>query len=723
MDKSKEHHLLFHYYGVDNDGSEDTFLQKIVNKKIAKFGGIDQVDMQDFYSIANECFVRALQLFDSEKSNIEKWEEAFANFLGDVLDKKIKTEMTRRNRSKRRAIYTNEAGEKVYLKDEQMDAPIVDGEVETFGDRVIDTSRSVEESAMDNCGAAARYLDSLTSTQRKIVELRMQGYTNQEIAKMLGIRDSEFTKQFYALKDGKKIKVLLERGSARRDSYTSNDTENKEKVKENKAMIGNSREKTKKSYYAVEDLINQVNENYILVDCAIQRAANQWTTSMKSGLISTILNLDEFNPIILCEQVSESGSAQWLIDGLQRVDTLNMYINNGFKISKNVERPIITYRVPRERLNADGSKRIGFGSTPCEEDEYQFDIRGKKYCDLPDALQTRIRRHMVPFVLYLNCTNDDIEYHMRRYNHSVAMRPAQSALTYLGTELSYMIKAITENHTFFNSDCPYTSFTAANHKNGIIERVIMESIMATCFLEDWKKKPEQIGDYLKSHADQSHFDYIQSIIERLEEVADEKVAKMWNSTDTYMWFTLFDRFIGLELPDERFTEFMKAFDDGLKDVKIDGVAFSDLKKRGTKDASVVSGKIDYLEELMERYFNGEFDGDDDTHSKQDDEPVEEADESWQTNDDYNELVNVIDENDEPLPFAEDDDDTYIKEETDSQELGETGNEYLDAIAEQFRNSYILNGICPDGEQIDRIADASVAMCYGAENLSGEEFRV
>ena len=70
-------------------------LRKTVDKILHKFGGLSGKDKDDFYSLANEAFADALRRYDPG--------QAFDGFLYSCLANKIKTEITRRNREKRKA--------------------------------------------------------------------------------------------------------------------------------------------------------------------------------------------------------------------------------------------------------------------------------------------------------------------------------------------------------------------------------------------------------------------------------------------------------------------------------------------------------------------------------------------------------------------------------------------------------------------------------------------
>lgn len=72
----------------------------------------------------------------------------------------------------------------------------------------------------------------------------------------------------------------------------------------------------------------------------------------------------------------------------------------------------------------------------------ECDIRGKCYADLPEKLQQNFNEYNFEVTQYLNCSNEDIEYHIRRYNASKPMSVAQKGITHLGEQYARIAKAI-----------------------------------------------------------------------------------------------------------------------------------------------------------------------------------------------------------------------------------------------------------------------------------------
>ena len=82
--------ILITYY--ENNAGK---LHKMVDRILLQFGGLSDKDLDDFYSLANEVFVDVIKKYDNSKP--------FDGFLYSCLSNKIKTEITRRNREKRKA--------------------------------------------------------------------------------------------------------------------------------------------------------------------------------------------------------------------------------------------------------------------------------------------------------------------------------------------------------------------------------------------------------------------------------------------------------------------------------------------------------------------------------------------------------------------------------------------------------------------------------------------
>lgn len=170
-------------------------LHEMVKQILFKFGGLPDKDMDDFYSLANEVFVDTMRRYDGEQS--------FDVFLYACLNNKIKSELTRRNRTKRRADRLSVS----------IDAPIGDDEETTLGDTIagsFDMEKEILGEKEDEFSERMRlYLGRLSGVQREILKYAVEGYTPAETQEALHISEKEYSDCNLAIHSYRNISVLL----------------------------------------------------------------------------------------------------------------------------------------------------------------------------------------------------------------------------------------------------------------------------------------------------------------------------------------------------------------------------------------------------------------------------------------------------------------------------------------------------------------------------------
>lgn len=170
-------------------------LHKMVDKILLKFGGLSDKDLDDFYSLANEVFVYVIRKYDNSRS--------FDGFLYSCLLNKIKTEITRRNREKRKA-------DRMSIS---IDTPIGDDESSTIGD-MIAADFSIEKEIFDKnedgySKKMLQYLNKLSKLQKEVLRLDMAGYLPGEIREELHISEKEYTDCYAAIHSYRNISILF----------------------------------------------------------------------------------------------------------------------------------------------------------------------------------------------------------------------------------------------------------------------------------------------------------------------------------------------------------------------------------------------------------------------------------------------------------------------------------------------------------------------------------
>jgi len=88
--------------------------------------------------------------------------------------------------------------------------------------------------------------------------------------------------------------------------------------------------------YSIEDIVRLLNKGAINLQPKYQRRRTPWPSNAKTSLIDTIVNNYPIPPIYLREFVSDSGKrVKEIIDGQQRISTINEFLLNQFSLSKN----------------------------------------------------------------------------------------------------------------------------------------------------------------------------------------------------------------------------------------------------------------------------------------------------------------------------------------------------------------------------------------------------
>lgn len=182
---------ILHTYYADNAKK----LHKTVDKILLKFGGLSNKDIDDFYSLANEVFVDVMRRYNDSQS--------FDAFLYSCLLNKIKTEMTRRNREKRKA-------DRMSIS---IDTPIGDDENSTIGDMIADDFTIEKEIfEKDEEGYSKRmltYLSRLSNLQKEVLRLNIAGYLPGEIREELHINEKQYADCHAAIHSYRNVSVLF----------------------------------------------------------------------------------------------------------------------------------------------------------------------------------------------------------------------------------------------------------------------------------------------------------------------------------------------------------------------------------------------------------------------------------------------------------------------------------------------------------------------------------
>lgn len=350
-------------------------------------------------------------------------------------------------------------------------------------------------------------------------------------------------------------------------------------------------EKTKRDFHSTKYYVNALDKETVRTDHPLQRSSGQWNEEYRDGLIGTVLKNEDIPYIVICEQILDDVIKNYLIDGIQRITTIYNYSRNAFKLGNKVENPLVEY----ETIKTDK-----YGNNLRDKDGELIretivcDIRGKYYRDLPKELQEVFDEYQIMEVKHLNCSDERIGYEIRRYNHAKNMGASQSGITYLNSSIAEEVKSIT-SHTFFKD---LGNFTKTEKKNDTFSRVVLETIMATYFLDKWKSPLKDICSFMNENLNCNMLSTFKNGLDEITNVMTDGVKEMFTSKNSFLWLATYHKFAKLGLDTKKFIEFMEEFNTTLADKEWNGETFTELNKVSTKKKNLIIKKLQLLEEFM-----------------------------------------------------------------------------------------------------------------------------
>ena len=183
---------ILNTYYVDNARK----LHKTVDRILCKFGGLSGKDTDDFYSLANEVFADVIKRYD--------YKQSFDGFLYSCLSNKIMTEITKRNREKRKADRMAVSLDAVNGEDEELSLlDFLPSDFDTFEE----VAKRQESGKYQD--KVERYISKLSNRQVNILNLLIDGYKPSEIRQILGIPPKEYEDNLYTMRSYENVKFLF----------------------------------------------------------------------------------------------------------------------------------------------------------------------------------------------------------------------------------------------------------------------------------------------------------------------------------------------------------------------------------------------------------------------------------------------------------------------------------------------------------------------------------
>lgn len=576
-------------------------MKRMVDGIIWKYGGLSGKDKDDFYSIANDTISEVLwnmQYPKDGKTYFDPTKGDFKGYIYRAISLAIIDDIKYRNAGKRSVKYTDEEGNVTFIPTISIDAPIAEEESLTVGDFLCSKSDGFE--IMDAISEGnndfldenvENFLNSLTTIQKKIVQYRMDGLSAKEIQDILELTKKQYEVQLKEIKSYEHAKFLRRKDTAtnRKEVETMN--------------YGKSQERQKDTHVTVSSMRRKLRNREWRDDHLLQRYSGMFNPFEKSELIVDIASGRAITQIIVSEEIKNNYTYMWLIDGKQRCTTIDSYCSGDFAISKKVQLPMIEYQVTCRDENGEFILDDGF---PTYETKL-FDIRGKRFDQLPEELQNQILDYPMPVLMNLNCDKETIAYDIARFNRSRAMNKSQNGWIGMDEDCALVIDKFitdTKRFKFFSVDFVGSNYTENNKKKGEMRRVVTDCIIMTYYPDEYNKDFNTTCKNFSNIVKNTDFMNFESLVNRLEKVADEETAKVFNPTNSKIWFAVFDKCKKHGIADIDFVRFVKEFNNGLGETVIDGFSYNEIGgSRDTKGSLTLHRKVEYLEKLMLNYFD------------------------------------------------------------------------------------------------------------------------
>ena len=555
---------------------------------------IEQSYHDDLYDDAMEVLVESVIRFNPDgdaKFNTYLTNNIRKSYIEWYRDNFLRAKRNNLELDENGKIKRDENGKPIIISNLSLDAPTEDGI--NHHERIASDFDIDDELKLNvNDDKVNIFMNSLSKLQRKILMLKMEKYSAQQVKEKLNISEREYNSALNSIKTNDNLSLFTK---------NINDCDYKEDKEMERIMEINEADNYRTDKYSMYSLLDQKKSGDINCKYILQRKPFQWTQEERNRYICRLLSNLPIPEIILCEQNIKGMMISHLIDGLQRLSYAEAFKENRFKIGANgSERHLIQYR--DFILDENGNRVLDDDGIPAFEVKV-CDVVGKYYKDLPAELRKRFNNFNVNVTKFFNCTDEQIADHIRDYNNHSSMNNEQLGMTKISADTARKIKTIAENNTFFKNCGKYSD---SNSIKGKIDRVVAESIMLLFHRDEWKSKLDKAYQYVDEHATDEEFYELNSDFNRLELALGEdnkELMDMFTTTNTPMWLAVFHEFAKYDLEDSSFVDFLRAYKNGLNEKEIDGVSMGDFKDMQTKKKATITGKVDLLVKLMKEYLH------------------------------------------------------------------------------------------------------------------------
>ncbi len=312
----------------------------------------------------------------------------------------------------------------------------------------------------------------------------------------------------------------------------------------------------------VQTITNKIKREQILFTHKLQRPEGVWNNNQKSLLIDSLLRGYLINPTYT---VLENGK-QYVIDGVQRLYSVYTFINDGYKLSKNLE-PIII-------------------------DDETHEIAGKKYSKLDEKVRDELCSAQLQVCEISDYTDKDVREMFRRLNSGKPLNTAQKMTPDMSDELSDAVLNII-SHPFFKK-----VLTPAQLKSSVDLSIAMEILMLSEISNEYdfgsfrRDDREKFIQYYNDKVNVEKIEIIRQGLDKLDKSFDEKI-KINKTTISFICYGAY-RIIK---DNKSFEKFMESVNNFLANYDSND-EYKTFTQQGTSSAESVKGRLEYWRNII-----------------------------------------------------------------------------------------------------------------------------
>ena len=234
----------------------------------------------------------------------------------------------------------------------------------------------------------------------------------------------------------------------------------------------------------VSTVLDSIKTKKIKLDHPIQRKPGQFSKQQKSLFIDSVLRDYPIPPIYLLEEKKNT----YLIDGLQRLTTIQEYFNDEFKLSSNLD----------DLSYSDGTT------------SFVESIARKTFSKLPVEFQSIIKNRELTVYTLEDCTETEINDIFLRLNNGVPLNSSQKLKASMSTDVQKRVNEI-KNLDLFTK---ISTLSDSNRLKGLDDSCVVQLLMLHKGNCNFTKSA--IAKFLNSYVyDPADFDSIKTASEEL----------------------------------------------------------------------------------------------------------------------------------------------------------------------------------------------------------------